>query len=126
ISALESLSEYLGTLREGRKTVVYVSEGMSGSIPSGTRTTGSWVGSRPLERGQSQMQQSMDFFENSSLLGDLESRVFRAAQRNNVAIYTVDPRGLAVFESGVDENLSSETDRRIVRESVDLLRVIAE
>jgi len=126
ISALESLSEYLGTLREGRKTVVYVSEGMSGSIPSGTRTTGSWVGSRPLERGQSQMQQSMDFFENSSLLGDLESRVFRAAQRNNVAIYTVDPRGLAVFESGVDENLSSETDRRIVRESVDLLRVIAD
>lgn len=126
ISALESLSEYLGTLRDGRKTVVYVSEGMSGSIPSGTRTTGSWAGTMPLERGQSQMQQSMDFFENSSLLGDLESRVFRAAQRNNVAIYTLDPRGLAVFESGVDENVSSETDRRIVRESTDLLRVIAE
>lgn len=126
ITALESLSEYLGTLREGRKSVIYVSEGMSGSLPSGVRTTGSWAGSAPINRGESQMQQTMDFFENSSLLADLESRVFRAATRNNVAIYTLDPRGLAVFESGVDEDVSAETDRRILQESTDLLRVIAE
>lgn len=126
ITALESLCEYLGTLREGRKSIVYVSEGMSGSLPSGVRTTGSWVGGGPLVRGESQMQQSMDFFDNSSLLGDLESRVFRAATRNNVSIYPLDPRGLTVFESGVDENVSSATDRRIVQESTDLLRVIAD
>lgn len=123
IAALESLSEYLGTLREGRKSVVYVSEGMSGYMPSGTRTTGTWAGSRPLNRPESQ---TMDFFENSRLLAELEARVFRPAARNNVAFYTLDPRGLAVFEAGVDEDVSPDADRRYMQESTDILRSMAD
>ncbi len=126
ITALQSLSEYLGTLREGRKTIIYVSEGMSGAVPSGVRVSGSGQGSAPISRSESARQSSMDFFENTSLLLDLESRVFRSATRNNVSIYTLDPRGLSNFEFGVDENVSSSNDRRILQESSDLLRVIAE
>ncbi|MCC7043363.1 MAG: VWA domain-containing protein [Acidobacteria bacterium] len=126
ITALQSLSEYLGTLREGRKTIIYVSEGMSGSVPSGVRVTGSWQGSAPLGRAENSRTQSMDFFENAGLLVDLEARVFRSAVRNNVSIYTLDPRGLSNFEFGVNEDVTSETDRRILQESTDLLRVIAE
>jgi VWFA-related protein len=70
ITALQSLSEYLGTLREGRKTIIYVSEGMSGSVPSGVRVTGSWQGSAPLGRPENSRTQSMDFFENAGLLVD--------------------------------------------------------
>jgi len=126
MTALQNLSEYLGTLREGRKTIVYVSEGMSGSVPSGVRVTGSWQGSGPISRQESARQGAMDFFENSSLLVDLEGRVFRSAVRNNVSIYTLDPRGLSNFEFGVNEDVTSETDRRILQESTDLLRVIAD
>jgi len=68
----------------------------------------------------------MDFFDNASLLSDLETRIFRPAARNNVSIYTLDPRGLANFEFGVDENVSSANDRRILNESTDLLRVMAD
>jgi VWFA-related protein len=126
ITALQSLSEYLGTLRDGRKTIIYVSEGMSGSVPSGVRVTGSWQGTAPLGRVEDTRTQSMDFFENAGLLVDLEARVFRSAGRNNVSIYTLDPRGLSNFEFGVNEDVSSEADRRILQESTDLLRVIAE
>lgn len=126
ITALQSLSEYLGTLREGRKTIIYVSEGMSGAVPSGVRVTGSWQGTAPLGRVENSRTQSADFFENASLLVDLEARVFRSAVRNNVSIYTLDPRGLSNFEFGVNEDVSSENDRRILQESTDLLRVIAE
>ena len=126
ISALQSLSEYLGTLREGRKNIIYVSEGMSGAVPSGVRVSGSWQGLDPIGRAESSQTRSMDFFENASLLVDLNARVFRSAVRNNVSIYTLDPRGLSNFEFGVNEEVSSENDRRILQESTDLLRVIAD
>lgn len=126
MTALQNLSEYLGAMREGRKAIVYVSEGMSGSVPSGVRVTGSWQGSAPLTRPEDSRSRAIDFFENSSLLADLETRVFRSATRNNVSIYTLDPRGLSNFEFGVNEDVSSENDRRILQESTDLLRVIAD
>jgi VWFA-related protein len=126
ISALANVSEYLGTLRDGRKTIVYVSEGMSGSIPAGVRVRGPQFGGRTTTGSSGNGRDSFEFFENSSLLADLQAKVFRSASRNNVAIYTLDPRGLANFEFGVDEDVSSATDRRIVQESTDLLRVIAE
>ena len=39
-TALEGLCVYMGTLREGRKTILYVSEGLTSSVPQGARTTG--------------------------------------------------------------------------------------
>lgn len=126
LTALQNLCEYLGTVREGRKAVVYVSEGMSGSVPSGVRTTGTWQGSEPLWRPDSPMQEAMDFFDNAGLLNDLEARVFRPAARSNVSIYSLDPRGLANFEFGVNDYVTSDTDKRILQESTDLLRVMAE
>ncbi len=127
IGALANLCEYLGTLRDGRKTLVLVSEGMSGSVPAGVRVTGTGaMGGRTTTTGTGNGRESFDFFANSGLLLDLQTRVFRSASRNNVAIYPLDPRGLTNFEFGVGENVSSATDRRIVQESTDLLRVIAE
>lgn len=126
IAALSNLCEHLGTLRDGRKTLVYVSEGMSGSVPAGVRVRGPQGMSGRTLTGSTSPNSSSDFFENSSLLLDLQSRVFRSAARNNVSIYTVDPRGLTNFEFGVDEDVSSAVDRQIVQESTDLLRVIAE
>lgn len=126
ITALQNLCEYLGTVREGRKAIVYVSEGMSGYVPDGVRTTGTWQGSTPLSRPNTPFRDSMDFFENTSLLSELESRVFRAAARGNVSIYSLDPRGLSNFEFGVNDYVDPDVDRRVLQESTDVLRVIAE
>ncbi|MEO8480941.1 MAG: VWA domain-containing protein [Acidobacteriota bacterium] len=121
ISALSNVCQFLGSMRDGRKSILYVSEGMSGSMPVGVRTTGSFTPNVGGARSASQT-----FFDNSSLLLDMQSKVFREATRNNVAIYTLDPRGLTNFEFDVGENVTAQDDRRIVQESVDLLRVVAE
>jgi VWFA-related protein len=126
IAALANICEHLGTLRDGRKSLVYVSEGMSGSVPAGVRVRGPQMSGRTVTGTTENSNPAYDFFENSSLILDLSTRVFRTAARNNVAMYPLDPRGLANFEFGVDEDVSNAVDRRIVQESTDLLRVVAE
>ena len=48
------------------------------------------------------------------------------ANRNNVAIYAVDPRGLATNEFGIDQNISMQTDRDYLNSTMDTLRTLAE
>jgi VWFA-related protein len=121
ISALHGACTYMGTLREGRKTLLYVSEGMAGTLPPGVNTTGSMFG-RGATTAQSQSQQ---FFNSADLLGRLRE-VFNAAARANTAIYTLDPRGLATEEFDIADNVDSATNRQILNESSDLLRVVAD
>ena len=93
ISALQGACTYLGTLREGRKTLLYVSEGMTGTLPPGVNTTGSMFG-----RGATApMPENVQFFNSADLLMRMRD-VFTAATRANAAIYTLDPRGLASEE----------------------------
>jgi F-type H+-transporting ATPase subunit b len=39
VAALGTMCQWLGSMRDGRKTVLYVSEGMAGTIPAGISTT---------------------------------------------------------------------------------------
>ncbi|MEO7192317.1 MAG: VWA domain-containing protein [Vicinamibacterales bacterium] len=123
-AALRNLCEQLGSMRDGRKTILYVSEGMTGSIPAGVRTKGTLVPGRPGGSAPLPNQDSREFFDSSSLLNQMQ-QVFTAANRNNVAIYTIDPRGLGNFEYGVEEDVTSAADRRILNEAVDFMRVLA-
>ena len=126
ISALNSLCIFMGSLREGRKTILYVSEGMSNTLPVGVRTRG------PVTRGPtggipvdpSAMQQTTQFFDSTMLLSDLK-RVFESAARSNTAIYTLDPRGLAPSDFGIEDTVTQNVDRQMLNETTDLLRVIA-
>ena len=59
-----------------------------------------------------------------SLLADLR-RVFESAARSNTAIYTLDPRGLAPSDFGIEDTVSQSVDRQMLNETTDLLRVIA-
>jgi VWFA-related protein len=88
LSALESLVVFLGGLREGRKSVLFVSQ------------------SPPVT--------SMDF-------GDLDD-VIVAANRANVTIHTLDPRGLGespMVGGVVNESLVAETGGRRISQSND-------
>jgi hypothetical protein len=75
--------------------------------------------------GDNPLEDRAQAFAGFDLLEDLR-HMYAAANRNNVAIYTVDPRGLATSEFGIDENISSRTDRQYLNSTMDSLRIIAE
>ena len=53
-------------------------------------------------------------------------QIYQAANRNNVSIYAVDPRGLATNEFDIAENINSRTDRDYLNSTMDTLRIMAE
>jgi VWFA-related protein len=124
-SALESAATYLGTLKDGKKLILFVSEGLVGTLPPGVQTTGTSVLTRPGTGAASQTQQDRAAFMNQVDVLNEMKQVFSAAARSNTSIYTLDPRGLATSEFQINDNVSSENDRRTLAESQDSLRVLA-
>jgi VWFA-related protein len=125
IEALEGLNVYLGTFREGRKTVLFVSEGMSATLPVEIASDGQVAGARP-NSAQEQLRNRAEVFNNLGLLQRMQD-VFAAANRSNTSVYTLDPRGLSTGEFDISEpGVAFESDRRVVNESTDLLRVLAD
>jgi VWFA-related protein len=132
LSAMESLVSHMGGLKEGRKTLVLVSEGYSNMLPPQMRNPNASVpglgnpahndpnaGRDDPNEVRAQMLSSFDMQE------DLR-QIYQAANRNNVSIYAVDPRGLATAEFNIAENINSQTDRSYLNSTMDTLRVMAE
>ena len=120
IRALASACVTLGAMREGRKTILYVSEGMTATLPVGARTTGSI---RPATGSDTSSSQA--FFATADLMSRMRE-VFSAASRNNTSIFTLDPRGLATGEFGAGDSVMMEADRQVLNDAVDSLRTIAD
>ena len=134
LSALRGLMIRLGGIREGRKTVVVVSEGYSNYVPPQLQARNAELGvnrrSNPSVgdpfAGENPFQETMAAFEDSTLMLDLQ-RVYETANRFNASLYTLDPRGLAVFEFDVDQPaIGARTDGRVLRRTQDTLRLLAE
>ena len=132
MSALRGLTTRLGGLREGRKAVIYVSEGLTVMLPPQMRTQDASLGPmgnpgsrNPMLGENSQREETASFFAQSDLYSQLRD-VFTAANRNNAAIYTLDPRGLAPFEYGIDEAVGPNQDRRALQMTQDTLRTMAD
>jgi len=130
LSALRGLAVHLGNLREGRKAILFVSEGLTYNIPP--NLTNPNDPRAPLGRGQDPAmgrggyaQSSQDFFRETDMLSDLKY-VFDAANRANTSIYTIDPRGLAPFEYDINQGVSMERDRDHLRQTSDSLKIVAE
>ena len=123
IDALKGLPVRLGSLREGRKAVILVSEGFVGLLPPQMRDSmagmpGTAVASDPRTEDRARFASDMDLQQQ---LRD----VYDAANRNNTAIYTLDPRGLATGEYEMNENVGQRLDMDTLRSSQDTLRVLA-
>jgi hypothetical protein len=116
VESLSTLCRYLGTVRQGRKAVVYVSEGMTARLPVGVHTLGGAQGNIR----QSPMQTA---FASGDLMREL-SKIFEAASRSNTSVYTLDPRGLG-SEFGAEDRIDLESSRQVLAESTDILRTIA-
>ena len=132
LSALKALAIHLGGLREGRKSVIVLSEGYSNYVPPQLRDMDAMAGGLfnparfdPLA-GESNMEQTQQFFEMSYMRSEL---VYTAdiANRNNTSFYMVDPRGLATGEFDSSQvPIDMRTDYRMLRELQDTLHVLAE
>ncbi len=126
IAALQGLSVVVGGLRDGRKTILFVSEGLSATLPRGVRTRGGM----PLPPGapdaavDAEAQERRVFLNQAEILSDMQ-QIFRAASRANAAIYTLDPRGLLGTEFSVEDSVDQTSDRLVMTASLDSLRTIA-
>ena len=132
MTALRGLSVRLGSLREGRKAIIYVSEGFTAMLPPQMRNPiatlpglGNPAARDPLAGEGNAREETMNFFSEAELLSQLRD-VWDAANRNNAAIYALDPRGMAGFEYGIDEGIGIRTDQRNLQSSQDTLRTLAD
>ena len=132
MTALRGLSVRLGSIREGRKSIIYVSEGLQAMLPPQMRGADASMGKlgnpqafNPLAGENDSREQTAQVFATADLYSQLRD-VFIAATRNNTAIYTLDPRGLATNEFDIDENVGPQQDQRMLQASTDTLRSIAD
>ena len=132
LSALKALAIHLGGLREGRKSVIVLSEGYSNYVPPQLRDIDALAGGlfNPMRydplAAESRHEETQQFFEMSYMRSEL---VYTAdiANRNNTSFYMVDPRGLATGEFDSSQvPIDMRTDYRILRELQDTLHVLAE
>ena len=137
MSALRGLATRLGSVREGRKAVVYVSEGFTALLPPQLRSADASVPClSPQQRGcgavnspgvgeNNPREDTARWFASADIMARLQE-VYNEFNRNNVSIYALDPRGLATGEFGIDENVGPSQDRMNLQLTQDTLRVLAE
>jgi VWFA-related protein len=131
LSALKALIVHMGGLKEGRKALILVSEGYSNVLPpqlrdqvAGVPGSGNPNQGNPTAGLNDPNEQRYAFFASQDLEFYMQG-VWEAASQNNVAIYTVDPRGLAAFEFDVDQGVGIETDRQFLAATTNTLRDMA-
>jgi len=116
LSALRGVSTYLGTLRERRNTVLFVSEG-----------TGETLARRisPPGAGRCTVPGAMARMDNQRA-ADGHSILESTALQSNTAIYTLDPRGVAFEDFDMrDSQEEAAAGRRRVASLQEFLRNLA-
>jgi VWFA-related protein len=136
MGALQGLATRLGSLREGRKSIIFVSEGFTAMLPPQMRRMDASRPANPIETAAAAGLQDSGREITNEWFGqmDVYSRlrdVYDVANRNNTAVYSLDPRGLAPFEYGFDDipfgpPPSFATDKRALQMTQDTLRVLSE
>ena len=109
-----------------------MSEGYTNYLPPQLRNRDAEMGPllnpnrRNVFAGDNDLERSLEFMVNADIMMSLQ-RVFDVANRNNTAIYALDPRGLGVFEFDVSQpTVSFTTDARSLRSSLETLRTLAD
>jgi VWFA-related protein len=131
LSALQALISRMGGLKEGRKALVLVSEGYSHFLPPQMRDANSQMpgygnpaAGNPMAGDGNLNEERAQWAAGLDMDSDLRE-VYAAANRNNVAIYPVDPRGLSPGEFGVETNIGGRSSRDFLNSTIDTLRLLA-
>jgi VWFA-related protein len=132
MTAIRGLITHLGSLKEGRKALILVSEGFSGMLPPQLRNPiatmpgyGNPNAGNPMAGVGDPNEDRAAWLSGLDLDSDLR-QIYDTANKNNVAIYAVDPRGLAVNEFDIEQNVSSQLDRQYLNSTMDSLRVLSD
>src|SRR5882762_176183 len=132
LSALKALIVHMGSLKEGRKSLILVSEGYTNIIPPQMRNRdaqqpglGNPAYGNPNAGSNDINEQRAAWSAGLDMQSDLRE-IYDTANRNNVAIYAVDPRGLPVLEFDINEGVNISTDSTYLTSTMDTLRVLAE
>jgi VWFA-related protein len=135
LSAIRGLCTKLGSMREGRKSLILLSEGFNATLPPQMRsslpggvagTSGVGGGTRdPFAADNNVMEDRVQFSAGMDMQRELQD-VWDACNRNNTAIYAVDPRGLATGAFDLSVNVSQTTSQSYLNASLDTLRVLAD
>jgi VWFA-related protein len=132
LSALKALIVHMGSLKEGRKSLILVSEGYTNIIPPQMRNAdaqqpglGNPAAGNPFAGVNDINEDRAAWSAGLDMDSDLRE-IYDTANRNNVAIYAVDPRGLPGFEFDINEGIGFQTDSKYLTSTMDTLRVLAE
>jgi VWFA-related protein len=128
MDALKAACFQMGALREGRKSIIFVSEGFTSTLPSQlSDPVAAMPGLNNPYRGRANAPQASDMqrMQGQMDLNREMTDVFDVCNRQNTSIYAVDPRGLAVFEYGINEGVGLTEDSAGLRDSLDSLHVLA-
>ena len=132
LSALTGLAVKLGSLREGRKAILLVSEGYIAMLPPQMRgpiATMPGVGNpnrnNPFAGENNMNEDRAQFMGELDVQSELQ-RVYDSANRSNTAIYAVDPRGLSTGEFDIQDNIGMRTSQDSLRQTQNTLRTLAD
>jgi VWFA-related protein len=128
MGALEGLSARLGGLRDGRKSILFVSEGFTEMLPAQLRRGNAQAAPLPTLGVVDQRTEQMAEFQSQADLDMRMREVYSAANRNNATIYSLDPRGLAVFEFDIADapgGIGLTDDAKMLRSTQETLRLLS-
>jgi VWFA-related protein len=128
MTALRGAAIKLGGLREGRKHIVFVSEGFTTTLPPQLNDPiAAMPGVGNTNRGNPNAINSVreEFRNMTDMVSELTT-IFQEANRNNTSIYSLDPRGLAPFEYDINQGVGLQVDRAHLEAGLDTLRALAE
>jgi VWFA-related protein len=132
LSAIKALIVHMGSLKEGRKALILVSEGYTSILPPQMRNADATMpGSGNPAYGNASVGANDRNEERASWIASLDMdsdlrEVYDTANRNNVSIYAVDPRGLPGFEFDINESIGLQADQKYLNSTMDTLRMLAE
>ncbi len=128
MSALKGAIIKLGGLREGRKNLIFVSEGFTNSVPpqlNDPMAAMPGIGNPNRNNPNATLSDRTEFLSSMDLLNDMQL-IFQEANRNNTSIYPIDPRGLAAFEYDINQGIGLQVDKKHLDAGLDNLRMLAE
>jgi VWFA-related protein len=132
LSAIKGLITHMGSLKEGRKSLILVSEGYTNMVPpqmrdgvAGAPGLGNPNYGNPMAGLNDPNETRASLFASMDMQADLRE-VYATANRNNVSIYALDPRGLTDSEFDIADNINAQTGREYLNSTMDTLRNLAE
>ncbi len=127
MSALKAAAIRMGGLREGRKSIIFVSEGFTSSLPpqlADPVAAYPGMGNRNRGNAAATTDERYAWSSNVDMLNDMRD-VFQTVNTQNTSIYSVDPRGLAVFEYGINESVGLQQDAAGLKSSLESLQTLS-